>query len=80
MSVGLFITFEGGEGAGKSTLISHLKAELQKQGREVLAVREPEIDFADCSQSGIVLISRSQSSAHRGMHRASLATGAGGVM
>ncbi len=38
---GLFITFEGGEGAGKSTLMERLKIELQKRGHAVLATREP---------------------------------------
>lgn len=41
MSKGLFITLEGGEGAGKSTLISHLAEQMQKKGREVLITREP---------------------------------------
>jgi len=38
---GIFITFEGGEGCGKSTLIDHLVARLRKLGRAVLVVREP---------------------------------------
>ena len=38
---GRFITLEGGEGAGKSTQIAHLKAFLEKQGRSVLTTREP---------------------------------------
>ena len=38
---GRFITLEGGEGAGKSTQISHLKAALEKTGRAVVATREP---------------------------------------
>lgn len=36
-----FITFEGGEGAGKSTLITRLDAELRKQGYETIVSREP---------------------------------------
>jgi dTMP kinase len=44
---GLFITFEGTEGAGKSTLIRNLKALIEERktgplaGREVLLTREP---------------------------------------
>jgi dTMP kinase len=38
---GLFITLEGGEGAGKSTQAKRLKAALESQGREVILTREP---------------------------------------
>jgi dTMP kinase len=38
---GQFITFEGGEGAGKSTQLKRLVARLQAEGREVVATREP---------------------------------------
>jgi dTMP kinase len=38
---GLFITLEGGEGAGKSTQARRLKAFLEEQGREVILTREP---------------------------------------
>lgn len=38
---GHFITFEGGEGAGKSTLIRKLSQELLKKGYSVVTTREP---------------------------------------
>lgn len=38
---GLFITLEGGEGAGKTTVISLLKNRLEKLGYEVITTREP---------------------------------------
>jgi len=38
---GLFITLEGGEGAGKSTAAAGLAAMLRAEGLEVVATREP---------------------------------------
>lgn len=38
---GIFITFEGGEGAGKTTHIRFLSDALRERGREVLCLREP---------------------------------------
>ncbi|HHE31908.1 MAG TPA: dTMP kinase [Chlorobaculum parvum] len=37
----MFITFEGIDGAGKSTQVVKLKRHLQERGREVLTLREP---------------------------------------
>ena len=41
MAIGKFITFEGGEGCGKSTQVRRLKSELEKLGIRVLLTREP---------------------------------------
>ncbi len=41
MNQGLFITFEGIEGSGKSTQLARVRTWLQAQGREVISVREP---------------------------------------
>ncbi|MFN3857832.1 MAG: dTMP kinase [Caulobacter sp.] len=41
MSKGLFITFEGGEGAGKSTQVRRLADRLKIAGRRVIMSREP---------------------------------------
>lgn len=41
MKKGRFITFEGGEGCGKSTQIKRLESYLKEKGVEVLVTREP---------------------------------------
>ena len=41
MNRGRFITFEGGEGCGKSTQVLRLAAALEKRGVKVLQTREP---------------------------------------
>lgn len=39
---GTFITFEGGEGSGKSTVAESIADRLREQGHDVLLTREPE--------------------------------------
>lgn len=41
MARGRFITFEGGEGAGKSTQLNRLVDRLRERGLEVVSTREP---------------------------------------
>ncbi|WKU08676.1 dTMP kinase [Micromonospora sp. HUAS LYJ1] len=41
VSNGLFVVFEGGEGAGKSTQLEVLATRLREQGRDVVVTREP---------------------------------------
>ena len=38
---GVFVTFEGGDGVGKSTHIRYVANELRRAGREVVCLREP---------------------------------------
>lgn len=41
MSKGYLITFEGGEGGGKTTQIARLRDQLVTQGKDVMVLREP---------------------------------------
>ncbi|MBL4805534.1 MAG: dTMP kinase [Alphaproteobacteria bacterium] len=41
MRQSLFITFEGGEGSGKTTQINHLSSFLSELGQKVITTREP---------------------------------------
>ncbi|WP_453992580.1 dTMP kinase [Bacillus nitroreducens] len=52
---GYFITFEGPEGAGKTTIVEILQDELTKRGFEVITTREPGgIDIAEQIRSVIL--------------------------
>lgn len=41
MSKGIFITLEGGDGAGKTTHLMKLAEKLREMGKEVVIIREP---------------------------------------
>jgi len=41
MRQGMFITFEGGEGSGKSSALKRLRDRIEAQGYSVIATREP---------------------------------------
>ena len=53
---GLFITLEGGEGAGKSTQVIRLKEWIENRGHTCIATREPggapgaEAEFGACAE------------------------------
>ena len=55
MSRGWFITFEGGEGTGKSTQVGMLAAYLRASGWTVLVTREPGgTDVAEAARAVIL--------------------------
>ena len=41
MKQGLFITFEGADGTGKTTQIAKIASGMREQGYEVVCTREP---------------------------------------
>lgn len=62
---GLFISFEGGEGAGKSTQIRQLEAFLKKQGFKVLVTLEPGGSLIGKGIRGILLNPENKILSHR---------------
>jgi dTMP kinase len=60
MSRGLFITFEGLDGSGKTTQINRLAAWLKKRGRGALITRQPGGTAAGDRIRALVLDSRSE--------------------
>jgi dTMP kinase len=52
---GIFVVFEGGEGAGKSTQVTRLAEALQASGREVVVTREPGATDVGAKIRGLVL-------------------------
>jgi dTMP kinase len=52
---GIFVVFEGGEGAGKSTQVGRLATVLRAEGRDVVVTREPGATDVGASIRGLVL-------------------------
>ncbi|HEU4346219.1 MAG TPA: dTMP kinase [Actinoplanes sp.] len=52
---GVFVVFEGGEGAGKSTQVNRLASELRAAGRDVVVTREPGATDVGARIRGLVL-------------------------
>ncbi|WP_328478869.1 dTMP kinase [Actinoplanes sp. NBC_00393] len=52
---GIFVVFEGGEGAGKSTQVTRLAEALQATGRDVVVTREPGATPVGSRIRGLVL-------------------------
>jgi len=62
---GMLISFEGGEGAGKSTQIRQLEASLSAAGYEVLTVREPGSSAISESIREVLLSTENSALSHR---------------
>lgn len=91
MSKGLFITFEGTEGGGKSTQIAWLAEKLRNAGRIVRTLREPggtpigeeirhtlkhsEANYAMTSEAELLLMNASRAQLVREIIRPALAAG-----
>jgi len=52
---GVFVVFEGGEGAGKSTQVTRLASALHAKGRDVVVTREPGATDVGARIRGLVL-------------------------
>ena len=73
---GLFITFEGTEGSGKSTQIQRLGERLRGTGRSVRTLREPGAhNAAMCAETELLLMNASRAQLVRELIRPALAAG-----
>ena len=90
MARGKFITFEGGEGCGKSTQVKRLKEALEREGIEVVLTREPggtwlseeirrlikdQVTDAPCDRSELLLFLAARAQLVRNVIRPALDTG-----
>lgn len=90
MARGRFITFEGGEGCGKSTQVARVKAALEARGVKVLLTREPggtrlaelirgllkdENDDPPCDRSELLLFLAARAQLVKNVIRPALAAG-----
>lgn len=91
MAKGRFITFEGGEGCGKSTQVRRLAARLEAEGRRVVLTREPggtrlaelirallkeEAEDPPCDRAELLLFLAARAQLVRSVIRPALAAGA----